>query len=302
MTFTPGAGKLPRDQNSVPAAGAASLADINSGATSATILPLVIDNATNRLLVTAEITSGGTTQYAEDTQTTAADKITMAGVVRADTPASLVDTDGDRTQLIVNNGGRLWVSANIDSALPAGTNAIGKLAANDGVDIGDVTVNNAVGNGVYIRPGTGVNMDTSNVTIGAALPAGAALLGKVGIDQTTPGTTNRVAADLYVASAAVAATNPVSVASGKATASTTSTGVTVGTSSTTIIASNANRKSVIIVNDGDETIYLKYGSAATTASGIRLNASGGSLREDLYTGIITGICASGGKNVTVTEI
>jgi hypothetical protein len=42
----------------------------------------------------------------------------------------------------------------ISGALPAGTAAIGKLAANDGVDIGDVTVNNAVGSGVYVRPGT----------------------------------------------------------------------------------------------------------------------------------------------------
>jgi len=36
-------------------------------------------------------------------------------------------------------------------------------------------------------PGT-----TNRVDVGAALPAGAAIIGKVGIDQTTPGTTNRV--------------------------------------------------------------------------------------------------------------
>lgn len=35
--------------------------------------------------------------------------------------------------------------------------------------------------------------DTFNVTVNGALPAGSALLGKVGIDQTTPGTTNAVA-------------------------------------------------------------------------------------------------------------
>ena len=34
------------------------------------------------------------------------------------------------------------------------------------------------------------------VTIAAALPAGTALIGKVGIDQTTPGTTNKVIAEL----------------------------------------------------------------------------------------------------------
>lgn len=38
------------------------------------------------------------------------------------------------------SAGRLWVSATVDAALPAGTAAIGKLAANSGVDIGDVDV------------------------------------------------------------------------------------------------------------------------------------------------------------------
>lgn len=74
--------------------------------------------------------------------------------------------------------------------LAAGTAAVGKLAANDGVDIGDVTINNAVGSGVYIRPGTGVNLDTSAVTISAAIPSGTNTIGKIS-DITTsvvPGT------------------------------------------------------------------------------------------------------------------
>ncbi len=41
-----------------------------------------------------------------------------------------------------------------DVALPTGSNAIGKLAANDGVDIGDVTINNASGaSAVHIQDG-----------------------------------------------------------------------------------------------------------------------------------------------------
>ena len=39
------------------------------------------------------------------------------------------------------------VQVDVVGALPAGTNAIGKLAANDGVDIGDVTINGPVGAG-----------------------------------------------------------------------------------------------------------------------------------------------------------
>lgn len=57
----------------------------------------------------------------------------------------------------------------IQEALPAGTNAIGKLAANSGVDIGDVDVLSL-----------------------PAIPAGTNVIGVVGIDQATPGTTNNV--------------------------------------------------------------------------------------------------------------
>lgn len=82
----------------------------------------------------------------------------------------------------------------------------------------------------------------------------------------------------------------------------TSTGVSVGSASTTVLAANTARKAAIIVNDSDETIYLKYGTTAVANSGIRLNANGGAVREEMYTGIITGICASGSKVVTVTEM
>lgn len=171
-------------------------------------------------------------------------------------------TNSEHRQVIVigdpsSNAGVAPVDAtnglgvNVTTSLPAGTNAIGKLASNDGVDVGDVTINNAIGSGVYIRPGSGVNLDTSTLaletggnlatvatnsgTIAGAitgsvaqanlkqvngvttqtgtgvagtgtqrvavasdssivLAAGSAIAGKVGIDQTTPGTTNAVAA------------------------------------------------------------------------------------------------------------
>lgn len=57
---------------------------------------------------------------------------------------------GTNLHTVVDSGTITTVSTvtavtGITNALPAGTNAIGKLAANDGVDIGDVTVNNASG-------------------------------------------------------------------------------------------------------------------------------------------------------------
>lgn len=66
------------------------------------------------------------------------------------TDQSIGATNGDYEPLQVDANGRLWVSALIDTALPAGTAAIGKLAANSGVDIGDVDVT-TVGT---ITPGT----------------------------------------------------------------------------------------------------------------------------------------------------
>jgi hypothetical protein len=58
----------------------------------------------------SELSVGGGTQYDEDTASAGADKLTMAGVVRKDTAATLVDTDGDRTQLQVDAVGRLHVN------------------------------------------------------------------------------------------------------------------------------------------------------------------------------------------------
>lgn len=78
---------------------------------------------------------------AEDAASASGDKGVMALAVRSSSPANTSGTNGDYEPLQVN-AGRLWASATIDAALPAGSNAIGKLAANDGIDIGDVTINN----------------------------------------------------------------------------------------------------------------------------------------------------------------
>lgn len=84
--------------------------------------------------------------------------------VRQDTPANTSNNDGDY-EFPKMSAGRVWTSAKIDTALPAGTNAIGKLAANSGVDIGDVDVTSiAAGNN---------NIGDVDVA-SSALPSGAA--------------------------------------------------------------------------------------------------------------------------------
>ena len=90
---------------------------------------------------------------------------------------------------------------------------------------------------------------------------------------------------------------------GKATSFTRSN-VTVGNTSTTVLAANSDRKAAIFINDSDETIYLARGSTAAMNQGIRLNANGGSFEinaTNLYTGVVTAICASGGKNLCIEE-
>ena len=82
----------------------------------------------------------------------------------------------------------------------------------------------------------------------------------------------------------------------------TSTSVTVGSVSTTILASNGARIEAIITNDSNQDIYLKYGTGASSGGGILLKSGGAFIIENIYTGIITGICASGGKNLTVIEL
>ncbi len=79
-------------------------------------------------------------------------------------------------------------------------------------------------------------------------------------------------------------------------------GVTIGDTSTMALAANAGRREATFVNDSDETIYLRLGTDAVMNSGIRLNANGGSYTTTVYTGIVTAICVSGGKNLCVSEV
>lgn len=103
-------------------------------------------------------------EKAEDAAHVSGDTGVMMLAVRKDTAAALATTDADYIPLIVDASGRLHVldqnsaaiktavelidnavagtelQVDVVAALPAGTNAIGKLAANTGVDIGDVDV------------------------------------------------------------------------------------------------------------------------------------------------------------------
>ena len=108
---------------------------------------LTVDNG-GTFAVQATVAAGATNiAKAEDAASADADVGVPAMAVRKATPANTSGTDGDY-EMLQMSAGRLWTSATVDAALPAGTNAIGKLAANSGVDIGDVDI-------LSIVPGTG---------------------------------------------------------------------------------------------------------------------------------------------------
>jgi hypothetical protein len=93
--------------------------------------------------VPVSVAAGATTiAKAEDAASADADVGVPAMAVRKATPANTSGTDGDY-EMLQMSGGRLWTSATIDAQLPAGTNAIGKLAANTGVTIGAVEIASA---------------------------------------------------------------------------------------------------------------------------------------------------------------
>lgn len=116
-------------------------------------------------------TFGGGTQYTED-DAAAANPVGNAQIlIRADNLVAVTGTEGDNVAARGTNKGEMYVKAldsdnylsdiagavagtemqvDVVAALPAGTNAIGKLAANSGVDIGDVDITSII-------PGTGAS-------------------------------------------------------------------------------------------------------------------------------------------------
>ena len=80
-----------------------------------------------------EVAVGGGTQYDEDTAATAAEKVTMAGVVRQDTAASLVGTDGDRTELIVGSTALVFLTL-LQSIMTANLVSAGKAERAHSID------------------------------------------------------------------------------------------------------------------------------------------------------------------------
>lgn len=105
--------------------------------------------------------------------------------------------------------------------------------------------------------------------------------------------------DAQLRATPVAVTGTVSV--GAAASVATVSNVSVGTSAVTLSASNAGKTKLIIYNETG-TLYVKLGTGASSSSySYRLTANS-SLEFTGYTGVVTGIKASGTTSVLVTEV
>jgi len=93
-------------------------------------------------------------------------------------------TDNSGSLTVDDGGSSLTVDGTV--SLGAGTAAFGKLAANDGVDIGDVTVNNASGaSAVNIQDGG------NSITIDGTVTANIGTSGSLALDATLTGGTQK---------------------------------------------------------------------------------------------------------------
>ena len=120
-------------------------------------------------------------------------------------------------------------------------------------------------------------------------------------------TANIGAVDLRVASAAVATSNPIPTQEQAQSLTFSYSNVSLGNSSTSLIASNASRKSLAICNDSDTKIYIHLaGGTASATAGLPVAAGGCmilSAGEKFFTtSAITGITATGSsKSINVAE-
>lgn len=91
--------------------------------------------------------------------------------------------------------------------------------------------------------------------------------------------------------------------SDETTVKTAAGAVTAEGTSKTLVEANPNRVELILTNDGENAVYLSFGTGAAEAhKGPRLNKEGGSLIITGYSGKITCITATGTAVVSFAEV
>lgn len=230
--------------------------------------------------------------YTDDTSTHATGTSKGALIMAAATPTDGSVNANDIGAVAMTVDRKLHVA--VMDALPAGTAAIGKLAANSGVDIGDVDV---------LTCGT-ITPGTAATNLGKAEDAGHTTgdtgIAIWGVRNDTP--TSLSGTNLDYTPLATDDFGRLNTVSKTATAVLSS--VSCSASSYTVLALNTARLGAMIVNESTALCYLKFGTTASTTSYTVLLRPGAyyELPQPCYTGRIDAIQSSANGSLRITEI
>jgi hypothetical protein len=194
--------------------------------------------------------------------------------------------------------------------LPTGTNTIGKLAANSGVDIGDVDIlsiapgDNNIGNvdivtmpNVVLAAGTNTNEIVGDVAEDTALSGNPV---RVGVRASAAEPTS-MSADGRVVTPWADRRGRTVITQKAATG--TQTTVAASVSNVTLLAANSSRLGATIYNDSTAILYIRLQASASTSNfTVKLFPDDYYEVPFGYTGIIDGVWASATGNARVTEI
>jgi len=245
-----------------------------------------------------------------------------AGAVNIQDGGNVITVDGtiafSNTTIAVTQSTSPWVVSAIDLD-------IRDLTATD-----IVTVTNAVGTGLYIRPGTGVNLDTSAISgsvtanagtnlntstlltssdfaaaFGTAGTADSQVLSIQGITSMTPVQVSQATGtNLHMVLDSGTVTTITNTVPTKEIIASTAAGTSVSDTnvSTTLLAANANRLGATIYNDSTAILYVKFGTTASaTDFTVQMNTEDYYEIPFRYTGRLDGIWdsdASGAAKIT----
>jgi hypothetical protein len=187
--------------------------------------------------------------------------------------------------------------------LPTGA-ATAALQTQPGVDIGDVTINNASGAAaVNIQDGgNSITVDgtfwQATQPVSAAslpLPTGASTAAK----QPALGTAGTASADV-ISIQGISGMTPISVTPGTVSSATVTSNSVGAVAAVTLLASRAARIRAVIFNESG-TLFVKAGSTASSTDYTWRLTANTELDVTDYTGILTAIKSSGTSNVQATD-
>lgn len=216
---------------------------------------------------------------------------------------------GNSLPLITDGSATTQPISAVSLPLPTGA-ATAALQTQPGVDIGDVTVNNATG-AAAVNIQDGGNSITVDGTIAVSSVAGSvtvvqptgtnlhvvsdtgsttAVTGNVTVVQPT-GTNLHVVVD----------SGTITTASNKATAATI-TRVATSTTAATVLTALVTRKKFVIRTETGTHTYVAYGSTATSTNYTYDLGPDATLEEDVWTGSVSVVRLSGTGSIQVTDL